>query len=212
MSKRTRLIATVAAANLVLVLAGWFLLVSPQRRHASTAAQQLQTTQGQLKKLGAAAGQLSHPKQPLIKTAALYRLAQAMPTSADEPDLLLGLSQMARSAGVKVLGVSPATPSAAVGGYTKLPVTLTLQGSYGSLTRYLHALRLLVSVHHGALHATGRLFSVTSVSLAPGGSDKQEQATVSLDAYVYGTAAGATPLPSTTGTGTTSTTTTSSSG
>lgn len=208
MKDRGRLIALIAGANLVLALAGWFLLVAPQRSHASTAAQQLQTTRNELTKLGADSGQVSRPKQPLIKTATLYRLAQAMPTTADEPDLMLGLDQLARSSGVKVLGISPLAPSAVVGGYTQLPLTLTLQGSYGSLTRYLHTLRMLVSVRHGALHATGRLFSVTSVSMAPGASGKTEQATVSLDAYGYGTLAGATPLPSTT-TGTTSTTTTS---
>lgn len=206
-ANRPRFVAALAALNLVLVGGGWLLLVSPQRHHASTATQQLQRTQEQLNKLGASTGQLSHPKQPVIKTAALYRLAQAMPTSADEPDLILGLDQLGRSTGVKVLGVAPGTAAATAGGYTSLPLSLTLQGSYGSLTRYLHTLRLLVSVRRGALHSSGRLFSVTSVVLAPGDSAKTEQATVSLNAYVYGTLAGATPLPSTT-----STTTTTSSG
>lgn len=209
MSKRSRLIAVIAGANLVLLLAGWFLLISPQRSHASTAAQQLQTTSDQLKTLGAEVGQLSHPKQPLIKTAALYRLAQAMPTTADEPDLMLALNQMARSSGIKVLGISPLTAAAVAGGYSQLPLTLTLQGSYSALTRYLHTLRMLVAVRHGGLHAAGRLFSVTSVALVPGATGKQEQATVSLDAYVYGSVPGETGLPSTTTTGTTSTTTTS---
>lgn len=205
-ANRTRFIAVLAGLNVLLAVGGWLLLVSPQRSHASSAAQQLQTTQDQLNKLGASTGQLSHPKQPVIKTAALYRLAQAMPTNADEPDLVLGLDQLGRSSGVKVLGITPATAAANASGYTSLPLTLTLQGSYGSLTRYLHTLRQFVSVHHGTLHSTGRLFSVTSVVLAPGDSGKTEQATVSLNAYVYGTIAGATPLPSTT---TTTTTTTS---
>jgi Tfp pilus assembly protein PilO len=205
-------IAIVAGINLVLAVGGWLLLVAPQRHHASSAAQQLQTTRDELTKLGGSTGQLSHPKQPLIKTAALYRLAQAMPTSADEPDLMLGLDQLARSSGVRVLGISPLTPTATASGYTQLPLTLTLQGSYGSLTHYLHDLRMLVSVRHGALHSTGRLFSVNSVVLAPGAAGKQEQATVSLNAYVYGTLAGATPPPVDTTTGTTSTTTTSTSG
>jgi Tfp pilus assembly protein PilO len=211
MKSRNRLIGAIVGADLVLLLGGWFLLVSPQRSHASSASQQLQQTQDELTKLGAAAGKLSHPKQPLIKTAALYRLAQAMPTSADEPDLMLGLDQLAHSLGVKVLGISPLTPTAVAGGYTQLPLTVSLQGSYGSLTRYLHTLRLLVSIRHGVLHSTGRALNVTSVILASAAAGKQEQATVSLDAYAYGTVAGATPLPSTT-TGTTSTSTTTTSG
>jgi Tfp pilus assembly protein PilO len=205
---RLRLVAVLAGVNLVLAVAGWLILVAPQRHHASSAAQQLQQTQNQLTKLGAASSSQVHPKQPLIQTADLYRLAQAMPTSADEPDLLLGLDQLARASGVKVLGISPLTPAAAAGGYTQLPLTLTLQGSYGSLTRYLHRLRALVSVRHGALVSAGRLFSVTSVVLTPAAAGKQEQASVSLDAFVYGTLAGATPLPAPT----TSTPTTTTSG
>lgn len=199
---RTRLVAVLAGLNLVLAVAGWLVLVSPQRQQASTATRQLHETQTAL----AQARPTSAARQPVIRTADLYRLEQAMPLSADEPDLLLALDQLARESGVKVTGLSPGTPAAVAGGYTQLPVTLTLAGSYGSLTGYLHRLRLLVSLDHGKLVAAGRLVSVLGVTIVPAGTGKQETATVSLDAYVYGTVAGATPLPTATGTTTTTTT------
>jgi Tfp pilus assembly protein PilO len=212
-SDRVRLVAAVAGVNILLAAGGWLLLVSPQRQHAQQAAQQAQQTQSQVADL---AKSLAHPQaapQPRIRTADLYKLAQAMPAGQDEPDLLLTLTQTARAAGVQVLGVSPGTPTAAVG-YTVVPVTLNIAGAYPHLTTFLSRLRELVSVRHGALFASGRLFAVTSVSLTPSATGSQLTGTVGVDAFVFGAVAGATPLPttttpsSTTGTTTGATTTT----
>jgi len=208
---RLRLVAVLAGVNLVLIAGGWFALVAPQRHHAAAATKQTQQTQTELALLRAAAAAAiaaSHSHLPRIQTADIYRLAQAMPTAADEPDLLLGLDQLAHASGVRVLGVSPEAPVAAVG-YTMLPVSLSLAGNYGSLTRFLHRLRALVSVRHGKLFASGRLVSVTSVALTPGPTPSTETAAVGLDAYAVGTLPGLTPpVSSTTSTDTTSTTTT----
>ena len=124
----------------------------------------------------------------------------------NEPDLMLGLDQLAQESGVKVLGIAPSQPAAAaVGGYTQLPLTLTVSGSYGSVTRYLARLRALVSVHGGALHVAGPLLSITAVGLTPASTGKTETASISLSAFFFGTLPGATPPPS----ATTATTTTS---
>ena len=196
-------LAVIVGLNLVLAIGGWMLLISPQRAHASKAAQQLEQTRSDLARLGS---QPAPQKQPVIHTAQLYRLAQAMPAAGNEPDLMLGLDQLAQASGVKVLGISPLTPAAAaVGGYTQLPLTLTVSGKYGPLTRYLQRLRALVSVHGGALHVGGPLLSVTSVSLTPASTGKTEQATIAVTAFFFGTLPGATPPPG----ATTDTTTTS---
>ncbi|HZS29941.1 MAG TPA: hypothetical protein VFA37_01640 [Gaiellaceae bacterium] len=217
-SRHVRLGAALAAANVVLVAAGWLLLVAPQRHHAQSASQQLQQVQTELAQLGKSGGtQASHPRQPAIRTAGIYRLAQAMPPTADDSDLLLMLGQLGRDSAVHVLGISLQTPTAAVG-YVVQPVQLTLSGSYGALTNYLRRLRTLVAMRHGTLVASGRLFSVTTVSLSPSGTGNSESATVGVDAYVYGTVNGVAPLStaaastSTTGTSTTSTTTTTTAG
>ena len=204
-----RLVALLAAVGVVLAAGGWLLLVGPQRQHAASAAGEVRQAQDKLAQLEAAAQKARlHPKQPTIRTKALYRLEAAMPAKEDQPDLLLGLDELARSYGVQVVSLSPGGGAAAAGGYTVLPVSLTLTGSYSSLTRYLHRLRILVAVRHRSVVASGRLFSVTSVSLTPGSTGRELKASVSLEAYVYGTVAGATPLPTTTGsTDTTSTTT-----
>jgi Tfp pilus assembly protein PilO len=207
-----RLVALPAAISVLLAVGGWLLLVGPQRHHAASTAAQVQQAQDKLVQLEAAASRArTQPKQPAIRTKALYRLEAAMPVKEDEPDLLLGLNQLAASYGVQVNSLSPGSPAAAVG-YATVPISLSLGGTYSSLTKFLHRLRTLVALRHHNVVASGRLFSVTSVTLTPD-TGSALKATVSLQAYVYGTVAGATPLATTTGsTDTTSGATTTTSG
>lgn len=216
-ANRLRLVGMLAGLNLLLVVGGWLVLVSPQRHHAQSASQQLQQVQLDATRLiGNPATPALHAKQPTIRTSALYQLATAMPLTADEPDLLLALDHLAKASGVKVLEFSPGAPTAEVG-YVIVPVQLSLDGSYGSLTRYLRTLRLLVGMRHGRVVAHGRLLSVGSVAMTPDGRRKTETATVAVDAYVFGSVDGTAPLStdasstSTDSTDSTSTTTTSTS-
>lgn len=214
-ANRLRFVVALAGLNLLLIGGGWFLLVSPQRHHQKSASQQLQQVQlDATRLLGGAATQTSHAKQPAIRTSGLYRLATAMPVTADEPDLLFALDHLARGSGVKVLGLSPGAPTAEVG-YVVLPVQLSLEGSYGSLTRYLHTLRMLVGVRHGRVISHGRLLSVGSVAITPDAKGKTETATVDVDAFVFGAVNGTMPLstdPSSTSTDSTDTTSTTTGG
>lgn len=212
---RVRRVAALAAVNLLLAVGGWLALVSPQRHHASAAAQQVQSVQTQLQQIAAVTTPIA-PKQPVIHTAALYSLVHAMPTDEDEPDLLLTVDQVAAAAGVLVTTLSPQTPEQAAG-YAVLPMSLGFSGTYASITSFMRQLRELVSVQHGNLLASGRLFSVTQLSIAPATTGHKLTATATVDAYIFGTVAGATPLAApvatsttTTGTSTGSTTSTTS--
>ena len=212
---RARRIAVLAGLNLVLAVGGWLALVAPQRHHAAAAQQQVQSVKTQLQQIAAVTTPIA-PKQPVIHTAPIYVLSHAMPTTEDEPDMLLAVDQVARSSGVKVTTISPSTPQQAVG-YTTLPMTLDVEGSYSEITSFLAKLRTLVAVQHGRLYASGRLFSVQQVGLTPASTGSGISATMTVDAYVFGQIAGAAPLPvgatatSTTGTSSTSTSTSTTS-
>ncbi len=109
--------------------------------------------------------------QEPIRTADLYRLAKAMPATADMPDLLLELDQVARAAGVSVGSIAPGAPTQGTG-FSVLPLSLTFTGDFYSLTDLLYRLQRLVDVRHGDLDARGRLFSVSSVALTPTGTGR----------------------------------------
>jgi Tfp pilus assembly protein PilO len=205
------LVAIVASAALVVLAVGWFAVVAPQRHRAESAAHAVEQAQTQIRAVQQSERQAvpTPEKQPVIRTADLYRIVKAMPSTQDQPDLLLELDQVARASGVTVLTITPRGATAA-NGYTTVPIDLTLTGDYYALTDLLYRLRALVAVRHGALDATGRLFSVESLTLTPVGSGKTLNAALTVDAFVYGTVPGASASTTTTTTTTQSTTTSTS--
>ena len=206
-------IALIVGGDLVLLLLGWFMLVSPQRATARSNATAVQAAEVQIEQARAPVVQpsaVTQPKQPEIRTAYLYKLSKAMPTTTDMPNLLLELTQVVRSAGVQLLQISP-TPTDPLTGATS--ITLSVSGDFYSVTDLLYRLRSLVAVHNGVLDVSGRLFSITSVSLTPSGTGRTLNGSVVLSAYTFGAAAAAaaaaaTPVPADTSGSTTGTTTT----
>lgn len=211
-SPRGMALGLIIAGDLVLLLLGWFLLIAPQRSIAAGIARSAQSTEVQIQELqeeAAAAANPIVPKQPPIRTANLYELAKAMPVLPDMPDLLLEIDQIARDSGVTVGSITPSAESAGTG-FSVLPITVSFTGDYYSLTDLIYRLDNLVTVRHGEIQATGRLFSVAEIALAPAGSNNSLQATVTVNAFVYGVSGAAPATTATPDTSTTSTDTTSS--
>ncbi|HXY86421.1 MAG TPA: type 4a pilus biogenesis protein PilO [Gaiellaceae bacterium] len=144
---------------------------------------------------------------PKITYADVYRLAKAMPTEEDMPDVLLELSQLAQDTGITFNEIQPQT-EVPQGSYTVMPISVTFDGNYYNLADFLYRLRTLVDVNAGHLDATGRLFSVDTLSFAEGTKGfPQVQATMTIDAFVYGPGQAAAGSSSSTPASTTTTTT-----
>ena len=187
------LIAIMVGAALVVGLAGWFLLVRPQGAKVKDLKAQATEVQA---KIDAYHQQVAAVRAaPKIEVADVYRLAKAMPDRTDMPDLLLELSQLARDTGIRFDSISP-QPNALIGSYTVLPISVTFQGNFYNLADFLYRLRSLVSVHAGRLDATGRLFSVDTLTFNESTLKfPQIQATLVIDAFVYGTGVPAVATP-----------------
>ncbi len=205
---RQRWILAFALANLLIILIGWFAVISPQRQDAASVAAQAAAVRTELATL---TGTQGPNKQPAIHTSELYTLDTALPAQLDEPDLVFQLDQLAKASAVSIVGVTP-QPAQASTGFTVLPINLQLNGTYFHLTHFLRTLRTLVSEKGGRLVANGPVFGVTSVTLTPNptGTGKKkthdETAAVGMAAFYYGIVGGAAPPASTTSTDTTTTT------
>jgi Tfp pilus assembly protein PilO len=210
-------IGVIVGGDLLLLLMGWFLLISPQRTTAKSISQSIAATQLQINaaKKRPVDATPTAIEQPEIKTADLYSLAKAMPSTMDTPTLLLELNQIARQAGVTLSTIQPGQPDAAPSatGFSTVPINLTFAGDFFSLTDVLYRLRSLVTVRDGALQTSGRLFAVNDVGLAAVGEGTGAglSATVTVDAFVYGGTPAAAPgaAPAVTDTSSTTTGTTS---
>jgi type IV pilus assembly protein PilO len=204
------LIAVIVAGVSFFGLAAWFLVVHPQSGKVASLKKQSADVQ---EKIDAYHQQVAAARsRPKIEVADVYRLAKAMPSKTDMPDLVLELSQLARDTGISFDSISP-QPVAAVGSYSVLPISVTFNGNFYNLADFLYRLRSLVTVHAGRLDATGRLFSVDTLAFNEGQAKfPQIQATLVIDAFVYAAAPAsvpaATPPAATATTSTTETTTT----
>ncbi|MGE5691963.1 MAG: type 4a pilus biogenesis protein PilO [Pseudomonadota bacterium] len=185
-------LAIAVGAVLVVALAGWFLLLSPKKAHASeledqVAAAQLRLTQAQIDS--------RRKPTPPVETGDLFRLAKAMPDDTDMSGILLELNRVASDTGIEFESISPGG-AATVGAYQVVPVTLIFEGNFYSLSDFLFRLRNLVRMRNGELDAEGRLFNVDSVTFGESQNRFPSiRATLQVNAFVYGTGTPATQAP-----------------
>jgi type IV pilus assembly protein PilO len=184
------LIAIIVGSVLLFGFAGWFLLVRPQGAKLDELKRQTVDTQ---RRIDAYNQQVAAARSaPKIEVADVYRLAKAMPDRTDMPDLVLELSQLARDTGIRFDSIAP-QPNVSLGAYQVIPISVTFNGNFYNLADFLYLLRSLVSVQAGRLDATGRLFSVDTLSFNESPLKfPQIQASLVVDAFVYGTG---TPAP-----------------
>ena len=194
--------------GLLIAVAAYFMMVSPQKSKASHLSDQISEAQ-----LALAAVK---PKQALPKSigaADLFRLTKAMPDTDDMPGILLDLSRVAHATHVSITSVNPSPDLPGALGYGSLPMNVIVNGKFADVSRFLGRLRKQVyTTANGNVHADGRLIVASNVQL--NSSDgKTVAATVTLNAFVFGVAApAAPPSTSTDTTATTTTATTTSSG
>jgi Tfp pilus assembly protein PilO len=184
-------IGLIIGGDLLLLLVGWFMLIGPQRATAASIVTATAAAEAQLVEAQRPVAPQKPPaaiQQPEIQTADIYSLAKAMPSTVDQPNLLLELDQVARSVGVSLASISLGSPTVdASGGFSTVGITLSFNGDFYSITDMLYRLRTLVTVRNGELQTSGRLFSVGTVGINPQGtSGRSLSASLSVTAYVYG--------------------------
>ena len=181
------------AAAVVVVVAGWFALIAPKRSEAAKLHTQIEDTRAKIDEVRAS---LSRPPAASsgIRVANLFKLSRAMPNQADIPGVLLQLSRVAAETAVSFESITPHDP-VALGYYQQIGIELVFEGRFYDLSDFLYRLRNLVGVHAGVLSATGRLFSVDSISFDQGTLQfPQVKATLTVSAYVFGDGSAA-PVP-----------------
>jgi Tfp pilus assembly protein PilO len=194
-------VAIALAAVLVYALALWFLLVAPKRAEATALADDVVAAELSLVAAQATSNRPQAAAPAGTGVSDVLRLAKAMPSSADQPGLVLELDRLARSTGVKLGSITPREPVVSAGSPTAIPVVVTAEGSYRQITRFVRRVRELVRFSGGNVRATGRLFTVQGVELAESNAKRFPfiDATITLNAFVYdGPIVAETPPPTAT--------------
>jgi hypothetical protein len=191
------LVLAIAALAFVVLGAGAFLVVLPQRSKTQTLDGKIADAQAQLLAL-----HRSGPRSvPTVDAVSVYDLTRAMPDSDDMPDALVELARLASASKATLAGVRPAAVTALPNGSSALPIQLTVNGSWQAVSGFLARLRNEVEPDGGTWRVHGRLFEIDTVQLTPGEGDGL-QALLGISAFDYG------PPPAHPTTTTTTTTTT----
>lgn len=163
LSNRAKL--ALGGAALALAVVGlWFAAVSPKRSQAADLATEVAAVRAQVDQRKA---QLAQPSAAVtVRASDIFRLAKALPEDGNVAGVILDVDRLAKAHGLVLEGFQP-TAAIPVTGYYAQPLTVTVQGRFGDVSRFLGELRELVSVKKGRLAVRGRLYSVTEVRLGP---------------------------------------------
>ena len=202
-STRAR-IALGAIGLLVVVAAGWFLLVSPQKSKANDLAQSVESAQQELAVRRAA---IERPSAAVtVRASDTYRLTKALPDTVDMAGVILDVNRVAKAHSLAFKAIAPTAPVPGIG-YNAQTLTLELQGRFSDVSGFLGDMRGLVRVRKSTLDARGRLYSVTSVDLGKAGEQEFPvvKATIALQSFSFsatpaGDAGSQTTTPSSNGT------------
>lgn len=207
-------VALVVGLLLLVVVVGYFGVISPKRSTAAGLKQQTAAVQAQIAQNRSSAFTQA---LPAVRSASVFRLAMAMPSQLQTPDVILQLNALAQASGISFDQIAPTAASASTTAtgttdpFVAEPIQVQFSGSFYDLVTFLQRLRNLVRVEHGNLYTAGRLFDVSSVTFAQGKQGwPQVAATLTINAFVpqppATTVPGTTGTTSTTTTGTTTTT------
>jgi len=188
-------IGAIAAGGLIVVLALWFLVVSPQRAKATELGADVAAARAQVIERKTA---LATPSADVtVRPSDLYRLTKALPDDTNMSGIVLDVNRISARNKLTFISIMPGAQVVGTG-YLQQPLDVTVQGRFANISKFLADLRTLVSVRGKRLDARGRLYSVSSVNItAPESPDTFPvvKAAVKLNAYAFNAPVPATPAP-----------------
>jgi Tfp pilus assembly protein PilO len=168
---------------LVVVLASWFAVLSPQRSKAANLDAQIGDANVQL----ASTQSLLNSPAAHQSPAQLAQLQRALPDNQEMSEIIRELSRAASKTGVRIDSITPSTPVPAAGAQA-VPITLAVSGRYFRIANFMHELRTSAKAEDGVVHARGRLYAVDSMAFAKSPTRGLLSATLALDAFMSGSA------------------------
>src|SRR3954469_22961412 len=136
-------------AILAVAVGGWFVLISPQRSHASSlhTAAKAQQQQNETLRSEIASLQSQHKGLPQVQ-AELAKLGVQLPSNPALPALIRSLSSAADAAGVNLISLAPSPPAAVAAAAPAAPAS---PAPGGSSTGAAPAAAPVAAVNVGAL-------------------------------------------------------------
>ena len=184
-----------AVVAVVLIVAWYFLLLSPARAKLSDLDSQVQAQQAALATAQQDVARLeSYKKTAPQSRAEIVRLGKMLPQSEGIPSLIIELTKTADASGVDLNSISrgatqPGTP------FGLQSVSLQVTGRFFDIEDFLYRLETYVAFRNASFRVTGRLLEVRSLTMTGGAATTSGTAppltvSIELDAYLWAAPAG----------------------
>jgi type IV pilus assembly protein PilO len=189
-----------AVVAVVLIVAWYFLLLSPTRTKLSDLDSQIEAEQVALTTAKEEVARLeSYKKTAPQSRAEIVRLGKMLPQSEGIPSLIIELTRTADASGVDLDSITRgATATGTPFGLQS--VSLQVTGRFFDVEDFLYRLESYVAFRNASFRVTGRLLAVKTMTIAAGaattdGSVPPLTVTVELNAYLWAlpATAGGTP-------------------
>ncbi|MEI6451690.1 MAG: type 4a pilus biogenesis protein PilO [Actinomycetes bacterium] len=187
-----------AVVAVVLIVAWYFLLLSPMKAKLSDLDSQVVAQEAALATAKQEVARLEAYKKTAPQSRAeIVRLGKMLPESEGIPSLIIELTRTADASGVDLNSISRGATQPGVP-FGLQTVTLAVTGRFFDVEDFLYRLESYVAFRNAGFRVTGRLLEVTTLSMAGGGAATTSSTSppltvsVNLNAYLWaGPAAGA---------------------
>ena len=191
MKARGREIYIIAAVVAVVLIVAWyFLLFSPQRQQMSDIGDQITAQQTALETAKQEVARLeSYKKAAPQSRAEIVRLGKMLPMAEGIPSLIIELTRTSDASGVDLNSISRGgtTPGSPFGIQV---VSLQVTGRFFDIQDFVYRLENYVAFRNASFRVTGRLLEIQSITMSGGaastdGSAPPLSVSVALSAYLW---------------------------
>ena len=180
-----------AVVAVVLIVAWYFLLLSPARAKLSDLDSQVQAQQAALATAQQDVARLeSYKKTAPQSRAEIVRLGKMLPQSEGIPSLIIELTKTADASGVDLNSISrgatqPGTP------FGLQSVSLQVTGRFFDIEDFLYRMETYVAFRNASFRVTGRLLEIQNLTMSGSGAATTDgsvsplSVSVALNAYLW---------------------------
>ncbi len=161
-----------AVVAVVLIVAWYFLLLSPTRAKVADLDTQIASAQTALANSQNQVARLETYKKTAPQSRAeIVRLGKMLPESEGIPSMIIELTKTAGASGVDLVGITRGT-TAQGSPFGTQQVTLTVSGRYFDVEDFLYRVESYVAFQNSEFRAEGRLLAVGQLTVTGGASER----------------------------------------
>jgi type IV pilus assembly protein PilO len=180
-----------AVVAVVLIVAWYFLLLSPTRTKLSDLESQIEAQQVALATAKQEVARLeSYKKTAPQSRAEIVRLGKMLPESEGIPSLIIELTRTANASGVTLTSITRGATQAGTP-FGLQSVSLQVTGRFFDVEDFLYRLESYVAFRNASFRVTGRLLEVKALTIAGAATTATSSSsppltvTVELNAYLW---------------------------